>query len=208
MPHSSPVINDKAAQILQGAMQEFLQHGYAGTSMDRVAATAGVSKPTVYSYFQDKEGLFQALVKYVAQTRCQQVMGQHNWQGEPAEVIRRLATNAIETELQDMDYQNFLRLMAGESGRFPQLAQAFVENLTKPAIEQLTAYLNAHSELGLPDPEAAARVLLGSTVFFIMTQSIMHGQAIMPMAPERLVDSLVYLLTRSHPQQGDQATER
>lgn len=195
MVHSPPVLNDKAIQILQGAMQEFLQNGYVGTSMDKVAATAGVSKPTVYSYFQDKEGLFQALVKYVAQTRCQQVMGQGNLQGDPAEVIRRLASTAIASELDDVDYHNFVRLVAGESGRFPQLGQTFVENLTQPAIAALTAYFADHPELDLPDPEAAARILLGSTVFFTITQSIMHGEALIPMDPQRLVDSLVHLLT-------------
>jgi AcrR family transcriptional regulator len=193
------MLNDKAIQILQGAMQEFLHYGYAGTSMDRVAATAGVSKPTVYSYFQDKENLFQALIRYVAQTRCAQVTGGEALQGEPAVVIRRLVTNAIESELQDLDYQNFVRLVAGESGRFPHLAQAFIENLTKPAVDQLTAYLKEHPELNLPDPEAIARILLGSTVFFIMSQRIMHGESIMPMDPQRLVDSLVDLVTRSHP---------
>ncbi|MGF1567438.1 MAG: TetR/AcrR family transcriptional regulator [Nodosilinea sp.] len=188
-------LNDKAIQILQGAMQEFLQNGYAGTSMDRVATTAGVSKPTVYSYFKDKEGLFQALIKYVAQTRCHQVMGSGNLTGQPEAVIRRLTTNAIESELEDLEYQNFVRLVAGESGRFPHLAQAFVENLTKPAVDQLTTYLKDHPELQLSDPEAIARILLGSTVFFIMTQSIMHGAQIMPMEPRRLVDSLVQLVT-------------
>lgn len=193
----SAILNDKAIQILQGAMQEFLQYGYAGTSMDRVAATAGVSKPTVYSYFRDKEGLFQALIRYVAQTRCHQVTGGEPLQGPPAEVIRRLVTNVIYSELDDLDYQNFLRLVAGESGRFPHLAQAFVENLTKPAIEELTAYFTAHPELNLSDAEATARILLGSTVFFIMSQRIMHGEAIMPMEPERLVECLVHLITRS-----------
>jgi len=37
-------------------------HGYAATSMDRVAIAAGVST-TVYSHFQDKEGLFTALIQ-------------------------------------------------------------------------------------------------------------------------------------------------
>jgi AcrR family transcriptional regulator len=190
-------LNDKAIQILQGAMQEFLHYGYAGTSMDRVAATAGVSKPTVYSYFQDKEGLFRALIKYVAQSRCKQVTGGHALEGSPDVVIRKLVTNAIDSEFHDLDYQNFMRLVTGESGRFPQLAQAFVENLTKPAVEQLTAYLKDHPELNLPDPEATARILIGSTVFFVMSQQIMHGEAIMPMDPKRLVDSLVHLVTKS-----------
>ncbi len=197
MVQSPAVLNDKAVQILQGAMQEFLQNGYAGTSMDKVAATAGVSKPTVYNYFKDKEGLFRALIQYVAQARCAQVMGDGNLEGRPEVVIRRLITNAIESELHDLDYQNFVRLVAGESGRFPQLAQAFVEYLTKPAADQLTDYLKSCPELDLPDPEATARVVLGATIFFIMTQSVMHGEHIMPMEPKRLVDSLVSLVTRS-----------
>jgi AcrR family transcriptional regulator len=193
------VLNDKAVQILKGAMQEFLHNGYAGTSMDKVAATAGVSKPTVYNYFKDKEGLFQALVRYVAELRCQQVMGDGNLEGPPEIVLRRVIGNAIESELHDLDYQNFVRLVAGESGRFPQLAQTFVEYLTKPATDELSNYLRHCPELDLSDPEATARVILGSTVFFIMTQSVMHGAQIMPMDPQRLVDSLVSLVTRSQP---------
>jgi TetR/AcrR family transcriptional regulator of autoinduction and epiphytic fitness len=195
--HGSAVLNDKAVQILQGAMREFLQNGYAGTSMDKVAATAGVSKPTVYNYFKDKEGLFRALIQYVAESRCQQVMGDGKLEGRPEVVIRQLITNAIESELHDLDYQNFVRLVAGESGRFPQLAQAFVEYLTKPAIDQLADYLKGCPDIQSPDPEATARVVLGATVFFILTQSVMHGDAIMPMDPKRLVDSLVDLVTRS-----------
>ncbi|MGB5971942.1 MAG: TetR/AcrR family transcriptional regulator [Nodosilinea sp.] len=197
MVQSPSALNDKAVQILQGAMQEFLQNGYAGTSMDKVAATAKVSKPTVYNYFKDKEGLFKALVQYVAESRCQQVMGDDQLEGQPEVVIRRLITNAIESELNDLDYQNFVRLVAGESGRFPQLAQAFVEYLTKPATDQLTAYLKTCTELDLPDPEAAARVVLGATVFFILTQNVMHGENIMPMEPQRLIDTLVDLVMRS-----------
>lgn len=189
---SASVLNEKAIQILQGAMQEFLKHGYAGTSMDRVAATAGVSKPTVYSYFRDKEGLFKALVRFVAQSRCQQVM--EDLQGDPPQVIRKLATAAIEGGLQDAEYLDFVRLVAGESGRFPKLAQAFVENLTKPSVDQLTAYLEGHPELHLPDPEVAAHILLGSTVFFMLTQGIMHGDKVMPMESERLVEGLVHWL--------------
>lgn len=190
-------LNDKAIQILKGAMQEFLHYGYAGTSMDRVAATARVSKPTVYSYFRDKEGLFQALVKYVAQTRCQQIMGGEALKGPPDVVLRQVITQAIDSEMQDIDYQNFVRLVAGESARFPHLAQAFIENLTKPAIEELTAYLNDRPELHLADTEATAHILLGSTAFYILSQRIMHGHTILPLDSQRLVDSLVDLVTRS-----------
>ena len=53
---------DKEELILQGALQVFMTQGYTAASMDRIAAAAGVSKSTLYSYFRDKEGLFvQAL---------------------------------------------------------------------------------------------------------------------------------------------------
>jgi AcrR family transcriptional regulator len=65
----SAAASDKTKQILQGAMREFLTHGYAGTSMDKVAKTGGVSKATVYSYFADKEGLFAALVQRLAREK-------------------------------------------------------------------------------------------------------------------------------------------
>ena len=59
----------KTEAILEGGMREFLTNGYAATSMDRVAATAGVSKATVYSHFQDKAGLFAAIVQQLAEDK-------------------------------------------------------------------------------------------------------------------------------------------
>src|SRR5215208_6812069 len=52
----------KRAAILEAATTLFLRHGYRGTSMDEIAATAGVSKQTVYKHFADKESLFSEIV--------------------------------------------------------------------------------------------------------------------------------------------------
>lgn len=53
----------KREAVLRAATTLFMEQGYAGTSMDAVAAAAGVSKLTVYSHFGDKEGLFNAAVQ-------------------------------------------------------------------------------------------------------------------------------------------------
>ncbi len=52
----------KRHAIVEAATALFLQHGYPGTSMDQIAATAAVSKPTVYRFFADKEQLFTEIV--------------------------------------------------------------------------------------------------------------------------------------------------
>ncbi len=185
---------DKIEQILQGAMQEFLARGYASTSMDRVAEAAGVSKATVYSHFQDKKGLFKALIEKLARKRFYSILGSQPLKGEPYVVLRRLAATALDQMVNDQEYQSFERLLMGESARFPELAQVFIYSIAKPAIETITKYLAAHPELNIPDPEATARILIGSLVHFVITQEIMHGKDIIPMEGDRLIDALTHLI--------------
>ncbi|MEO1374212.1 MAG: TetR/AcrR family transcriptional regulator [Cyanobacteria bacterium J06635_10] len=187
-------LNDKVEQILQGAMQEFLVHGYAGTSMDRVAASGGVSKATVYSYFQDKEGLFKALVERLAKERFKSVFGSQKLEGEPKKVLHELAVKALNEMLYDDEYMAFMRVLIGESGRFPEIAQFCVAILIKPTVDTLHDYLASHRELNISDPEATARILVGSLVHFVMTQKMMHGSDILPMESHRLTDTLIDLL--------------
>lgn len=188
---------DKVEQILQGAMHEFLLHGYAGTSMDRVAASAGVSKATVYSHFQDKQGLFKALIEKLAQERFHSIFGTERLEGDPKIVLRRLVTKALNQMLKDEEFHAFKRVVIGESGRFPELAQLCIISLVKPTIDTLKSYLASHPELKIPDPEATARILVGSLVHFVMTQEMMHAKEIMPMESDRLIDALIHLILNS-----------
>ncbi len=185
---------DKVEQILQGAMQEFLVHGYAGTSMDRVAASGGVSKATVYSYFQDKQGLFKALVERLAKERFRSVFGTEDLVGEPKKVLHELSVKVLNEMLQDDEYIAFMRVLIGESGRFPEIGQFFVASLVKPAVDTLYHYLASRTELDISDPEATARIIVGSLVHFVMTQKMMHGADILPMESHRITDTLTDLL--------------
>jgi len=51
----------RAGDILAAARQVFLEHGYAGATMDEVARAAEFSKPTLYQYFENKDALFFSL---------------------------------------------------------------------------------------------------------------------------------------------------
>ncbi|HET8819209.1 MAG TPA: TetR/AcrR family transcriptional regulator [Xanthomonadaceae bacterium] len=64
----------KRAAILAAARQMFASQGYEGTSMDQIAAAAGVSKLTVYSHFGDKEALFAAVVRAHCETQLPPVL--------------------------------------------------------------------------------------------------------------------------------------
>ncbi len=183
---------DKATQILNGALQEFLARGYAGTSMDRVAATAGVSKPTVYNHFQDKEGLFRALVQKIK-------FAPDALSESPDESLPRLLAQMVETIADDDDYHDFIRLVIGESGRFPELARTFITYLTKPGLELMQEYLKRHSEFDFADSQALAQIILGSVVYMCLTQHILHGRDIMPLSQERYIETMISLLLKSSP---------
>ncbi len=188
--------NDKATQILNGALQEFLAHGYAGTSMDRVAATAGVSKPTVYNHFQDKEGLFRALVQKIARERFQLKFTPESFSGPPEESLPYLLDLMIEAIADDEEYHDFVRLVIGESGRFPELARTFVTYLSKPGMELMQCYLESHPEFGLQDSRPIAQIIIGSVVHIALTQHILHGKDIMPLSKTGLIDTLTALLIK------------
>ncbi|MBD2503822.1 TetR/AcrR family transcriptional regulator [Anabaena azotica] len=190
---------EKVDAILNGAMQEFLTHGYTATTMDKVTAAAGVSKTTVYSYFQDKEGLFVALIERLAQEKCLIIQEPEFLQGEPRIVLQRIATNIFAQVEKEPEFLGLVRLIIGESGRFPLLAQTFVSNLDKPALELVSQYFAEHKELQLSEPEVAARIFLGSLVHFVIFQHLLHGQDVLPLERDRLIDNLINLITLNLP---------
>ncbi|MBD2773889.1 TetR/AcrR family transcriptional regulator [Iningainema tapete] len=193
--------DEKVEAILAGAMREFLTHGYAATTMDRVTAAAGVSKATVYSYFQDKEGLFTALIKKLAREKCYAVFKQNQAQKVPASIVlRQFAAKMLDNILEDQQLVlPFMRLIIGESGRFPELARAFVENLEKSSLEDLSQFLASCTELNISDPQATARIFVGTLVHFILVQEVLHGKDIVPMERDRLIDNLINLIVVNDP---------
>ncbi|MEC4816097.1 MAG: TetR/AcrR family transcriptional regulator [Scytonema sp. PMC 1069.18] len=200
---------DKVEAILRGAMQEFLTHGFSATTMDNVTAAAGVSKTTVYSYFQDKEKLFTALIERLIAT-CGGVLNPQNpdvFQGEPKEVLAGLANNFLNQLSKNVndtpEFLDLIRLIIGESGRFPMLAHYMVRNIDKYFVQVLTQYLRSHPELELTDPEATTRIFLGSLVHYVMIEYMLQAGEIMPMERQRLVDCLVNLIARKQKTDGD-----
>jgi TetR/AcrR family transcriptional regulator, regulator of autoinduction and epiphytic fitness len=186
---------EKTEAILEGGMREFLTHGYAATSMDRVAIAAKVSKATVYSHFHDKENLFTALIQRLVERRFQSIFGAAELvQTPPQIVLRNIANQALDMGSREPQFLDFMRIIIGESGRFPQLAQAFVSNIEQTAFRKLCNYFTNCPQLKLSDPEATARIFIGALVHFMIVQEMLHGKDILPMERDRIINSLIDLI--------------
>jgi hypothetical protein len=69
-----------------------------------------------------------------------------------------------------------------------------VREIQKPILEQITLYLSAQRQVPLADPAIAARVFVGTLVHYLVVQKLMHGDDVIPIEPNHLVDGLVDLL--------------
>lgn len=181
---------EKRGQILKGAMKAFLAYGYEGTSMDKVAQEAGTSKPTIYSHFKDKEALFASLIEEVS---LRFVSGGHDqslFELEPPAFLYKFASKFLK-RMDDWEYISFMRLLVGESGRFPELSHLYVSRVIQPSMKRVTEYFEKAPGLSFPDPEAAARIFVGALNAHIMSQEIIGAKHFLEMPRERYIKSLV-----------------
>lgn len=194
---SEPARPPKAEAIFQVAMREFLDQGYVAANMDRIATAAGVSKATVYSHFHDKEGLFTALSWHLVRKHWMVAAPPERagmWDGEPRTVLRRHATAMLDTLVGDPELLPFIRMVIGESPRFPALARALVQNTDGADVDDLAHYLALRPELRVPDPGATARVVVGALFYFALSQEVLGGHEVAPMARERFIEAVVSLV--------------
>jgi TetR/AcrR family transcriptional repressor of mexJK operon len=95
----------KRTAILDAATTVFLRNGYLGTSMDEIAALAGVSKQTVYKHFTDKESLFTQIVTTTVKEAGDPALGESleledgDLETSLQELARRLLAGALQPKV-------------------------------------------------------------------------------------------------------------
>lgn len=187
--------SDKAKIILAGALEVFTTQGYAAASMDRIAKAAGVSKPTLYTYFKNKEGLFVALIQQMSgkgQQMLHALPTTPDGSMPPEKVLYTMAITVLTEFSANQNLMTLMRLIIGESERFPELGKTFVREVQKPMLERLCAYLETQPQLNFPDAMVAARIFAGALVHYMIVQKIMHGEEILPLERDRMVKGLVH----------------
>jgi len=148
----------KRRQILEGARRVFLADGFDGASMNDIARVAGVSKGTLYVYFDSKETLFEALIRDDRKQQAERLVfpeGAADPRAPLAAFGRSLMTLMTQPEMLAQ-----VRIVIAATGKFPNLGRAFYESGPCYGEMRLAERLESWREAGLlafEDGRLAAR---------------------------------------------------
>lgn len=148
----------KRREIIDGARRVFFDKGFDGASMDEIARSSGVSKATIYVYFDSKEALFQTLVEADRRKSAERMFEVDDADPDVAHLLKRIGVSFM-TMMVEPDHIRLIRMVIGAAEKFPAVGRTFFE--TGPCqggrrLADLLARQTALGQLTVKDPEAAA----------------------------------------------------
>jgi TetR/AcrR family transcriptional repressor of mexJK operon len=173
-------------RILNVATELFLAEGYGSTSIESVAARAGISKRTFYDRFEDKAALFAAVVHHIIEQIRPPATVPLLAGASLAEILQRLAGLILKAALAPQALA-LHRLVTGESSRFPELAYAVETEGRQSEATELIAGLLAREQrrakIGTEDQRFAADQFIYMVVTLPQRRALGFGT---PMTPAEL----------------------
>lgn len=185
----------KRKQIVQAAIRVFLQHGYAATTLQKVAEEACVIRATIYSHFTDKNELFKAIIEELTVHQLGDDYHQRIASATPREFVYMMR-DFIQSRKQNKQYLALLRIVLGESERFPDLARLYFKTVYSQGMVVAERYFAQHKELGVENAQGLTAVVCGSMMAHLIQQELLRGKEIVPMDLNAVADTLADLLTR------------
>jgi AcrR family transcriptional regulator len=160
----------KRRQIIEGARAVFLAQGFDAASMGEIARKSGVSKGTLYVYFDNKEELFEAIVHEQCEAQAEGLFDLDASDADVESVLMRLGTNFVRF-LCEPGKASPLRTVIAIADRMPEIGKKFYERGPCRGIAKLADYIKAQVDAGVlavDDCEIAAAQFLDacqSTLF-------------------------------------------
>ncbi|MEE8352784.1 MAG: TetR/AcrR family transcriptional regulator [Rhodospirillales bacterium] len=173
-------LSEKVQAILHAGARVFLQSGYGSASMDAIATEANVSKQTVYSHFGAKDALFEAIIENKCAELLRPAFESLAPTKDPASNLKAVASRFIAVILASSSTALF-RVIVAESGRFPELAEAFYRAGPETAVKNLAGYLKELDNAGALSIEDATA---SAQQFFALLRGDLYMRRLLDLTPE------------------------
>ncbi len=137
----------KRVAIVNAALDEFVEKGFAAARMEDIARRAGVAKGTIYLNFSDKEALFEAIVRKEIGPKVDAAAILAASGGSLSDFIHATFLPALD-EITQTRRGAVLRLLIGEAGRVPKLAEVYYRVIVEPGLRSIRLLVEQAIERG------------------------------------------------------------
>jgi AcrR family transcriptional regulator len=183
-------------QILNAAMEVFVQKGYAAATMPEIAEMAGVAAGTIYIYYPSKRDLFIAVIQNVIfDTPLLNLIDKISADQFPV-IFKHIMQNRLSLS-QGSNMPRLLSFM-GEIQRDPELKVMYLEQLIQPILSRMEAFYRsqiAADRIRQLDPPVVVRAIGGMIIGLVMLESL-EGEAspLNGLPQEKVSDDLLKLV--------------
>jgi AcrR family transcriptional regulator len=161
----------RPAELMAAALELFVEKGFAGTRLDDVAAHAGVSKGTLYLYFDSKEALFKAVIQEAIVPILEEGAGLiDSFAGSTTDLLCKLIGEWWQ-RIGNTPLAGVPKLMISEAGNFPELATYYHDAVILRGRDLMRRTLQrgiASGEFRAVDVETAIDVILAPVIMMLV----------------------------------------
>lgn len=154
--------SDRSAQIRRAALKLFNEKGFSATRLEDVAEEAGISKGTIYLYFENKEDLFFAIIRGVVPEILDQREQAENHTGSKATLLKSLIIQ-IGYKMMNTEAGACVKLIAAEARNFPEIAEYHDNHIARPCMIMFKSIIDqgiASKEFRPCDSEALSSLII------------------------------------------------
>ena len=122
----------RPGELLDAALDLFVEKGFAATRVEEVATKAGVSKGTLFLYFPSKEDLFKAVVREAISGRFDEWKAElESFPGDTGELVRECMLRWWD-RIGNTRASGITKLVMSEAGSFPEIAAFYTQEVIEP----------------------------------------------------------------------------
>ena len=159
--------DDRRLRLLEAALDEFFERGFAAARMEDIAKRIDLSKGTVYLYFKSKDELFRALIAHLATPNIEIIEGLITQSPGFGDAMNRLAAFAPAL-IRESRMPKLMKVLIGDSHTFPDIIKTYRETVMDRLLHMFAKLLERAKEAGeiqVGDPLLAARLILAPVAF-------------------------------------------
>ena len=189
----------RPSELATAALELFVERGFAATRLDDVARRAGVSKGTLYLYFDSKDDLFKAIVREGIVSRYVEFEERMRvYEGSSADLMRLLVKTWWE-KIGATKLAGISKLMMSEAGNFPELANFYHDEVIVRGLALFTRAIQRGIDAGefrSIDLEHAPHIAAAPVLMLMLWRNSFDLCGIQKMDPEAYLETHTDLLVR------------